>query len=296
MKPDRTAAVMALAGELKLPEPVLVPLEAAAAGLPWPELPVARLARPEEAGDAWKIVEARVPPWPEDNGMVQLAVTLAAGVETRQYYRRLGIPEEVFWATMGCIPRFLAETHALLGRWAYDRGFWSWRQTGGLLFRLGTLEFELCTLEGACPAGLGRGDAVLSVHIPSDAALSREELDRAYTLAGRFFTREALCPWGPPKAVVCGSWLLSPALDALLPEDSGIRRFAGDYRRFYVDEEDDSVYRWLFRVPDPGAELPEKTTLQRRVKAYLQRGGKIGMAKGVRSFFSFKKKEEKTLR
>lgn len=274
---------LALAEALSLPEPVLPLLEQAAASLPWAELPVPALAAPDTAGEAWEAVEALTPPWQQDAGMAQLAVTLTAAGETRKLYRRLGIPEEVYSATMGCIPRFLEETRVLLGRWAYDRGFWTWRQTGGLLLRLGTLEFEVRALEGACPPGLAPGDPVLAVHIPSNAVLSRAELDRSYALARTFFaeTGRSLCLWGPPRALVCGSWLLSPALEQLLPEDSGIRRFAGDYDRFCVDEADDSFYRWLFRVPDGSRELPEETSLQRRVKAHLRQGGRVGMAKGV---------------
>lgn len=277
-----STAVMALAGELRLPEPVLSPLERAAGALPWEVLPVRPLAAPETAGAAWAAAKALLPRWEEDDGMAHLALTLAAAGETRALYRRLGLPEAVYSATMGCIPRFLEETHVLLGRWAYDRGFWTWRQTGGLLLRLGTLEFELCALAGACPPGLEPGNPVLSVHIPSDAVLSRKELDRSYALAGDVFTgNSVLCPWGPPKAVLCGSWLLSPALERLLPEESGIRRFAGDYERFFTDEDDESFYRWLFRVPDRSRELPEDSSLQRRAKAYLLQGGKIGMGKGV---------------
>lgn len=280
---NRTGAVMTLAEALCLPEPVLSPLERAAAVLPWAELPVPALAVPDTAGGAWAEMEAQVPPWQEDGGMAHLAVTLAAAGETRLLYRRLGIPEEIYFTTMGCISRFLEETRVLLGRWAYDRGFWTWRQTGGLLLRLGTLEFELRTLEGACPPGLVPGSPVLSVHIPSDAVLSGTELDRSYALARSFFSGvgRALCLWGAPMALVCGSWLLSPALERLLPEDSGIRRFAGDYDRFYTDEEDVSFYRWLFHVPDGSRELPEDTFLQRQVKDYLRQGGRIGMTKGV---------------
>lgn len=281
LKLDRTAQAVTLAGELKLPKPVLDPLEAAAALLPWEALPIARLALPECAGGTWEIIETLVPSWREDDGMAQLAVTLAAAAETRTRYLRLGIPEEVFFTTMDCIPRFLRETRELMGRWVFDRGFWTWRQTAGLLFRLGALEFEVCTLEGACPPGLTRADPILSVHIPSDAALSRAELDHSYALASSFFSARSLCPWGPPKAVLCESWLLSPALDALLPENSGIRQFAGDYQRFFTDQEDDSFYRWLFHTLEANTDLPENTALQRRAKAFLEQGGSIGTAKGV---------------
>lgn len=81
--------------------------------------------------------------------------------------------------------------------------------------------------------------------------------------------------------MVCGSWLLAPALDVLLPENSGIRRFAGDYRVYDVDEEDQEFYEWLFGEYKPLEELSEHTSLQRAVKAHMAAGGRLGMARGV---------------
>lgn len=282
--------IMALAGTLRLPESVLGPLENAASALP--PLPLRALASPESAGPAWESAAARLPDWREDGGMAQLAATLAAAEQTRRIYREREIPEDIFLSTMDCLRRFLEETRALEGRWAFDRGFWTWRQAGGRLFRLGTLEFEYLPLEekdGALPPGLDRSGAVLSVHIPSDAVLTREALDRSYRQAGAFFSGagSGFCFRGAPRAVLCGSWLLAPALDALLPEESGIRRFAGDYVRYDVQEDDREFYRWLFgsAVPLPPEVLPERTGLQRAVKAHLAAGGRIGAAGGfLRSF------------
>lgn len=271
MTADRFA-VMALAEELSLPEPVMAPLERAAGTLP--ELPLRQLAAPETAEAAWGSVAAAAPPWREDGGMAHLAAALAGACHTRRLYRKNGVPEDVYFATMGCFARFLRETREITGKWAFDRGFWTWRQTGGRLFRLGTLEFEY----------LPEGRA-LSVHIPSDAVLSREELDRSYGHAERFFAGEgrAFCCQGPPMETRCSSWLLAPALRELLPEGSGIRRFAGDYTLCAVEEDDREFYRWLFRCepPLPAEDLPEDTGLQRRAKAYLAAGGKIGSARGV---------------
>ena len=273
--------LFSMAERLKLPEPVLSPLAAAAKSLP-EGLPIEELTEPETAAAAWKTVSAQLPAWQEDNGMVQLAVMLAAVCQTEKRYRREDIPAEVFLSTMDCFRRFLEETHARTGQWAFDRGFWTWRQTGGLLFRLGTLEFEYRRIRpGPRPAGLEAEAPVLSVHIPSDAVLGREELDESYSIARQFFSQEKLCPWGKPKAVVCGSWLLAPALNGLLPEDSGIWRFARDYRLYDVDEEDQEFYEWLFGGCKPMEELPERTSLQRAVKAHLAAGGRLGMARGV---------------
>ena len=263
----------ALAEELALPEAVLGP-------------PYERLASPETAEGAWRDITARLPAWEEDGGMAQLAAALAGACRTRRAYRERNIPDEIFLNTMGCFRRFLMETHEMSGRWAFDRGFWTWRQTGCLLFRLGTLEFEYCgPMRGEHrPKELAEAP-VVNVHIPSDAVLTREELDRSYDRAERFFAEEghALCHQGPPRAVLCGTWLLAPALAELLPEGSGIRCFAGDYRLYAVEEDAPDFYRWLFgsEEPLPVKALPERTSLQRRAKARLAAGGKIGAACGI---------------
>ena len=273
--------LLSLAWRLNLPGEVLEPLTATAKALP-EGLPVGQLTEPEAAAAAWKEITAQLPIWQEDNGMSQLTVMLVAACQTEERYRREGISEDVFLPTMDCFRRFLKETHTRTGRWAFDRGFWTWRQTAGLLFRLGTLEFEYRRMWlGPRPEGIEAETPVLSVHIPSDAVLDREELDSSYNMALRFFSQERLCPWGRPRAMVCGSWLLAPALDGLLPESSGIRRFAGDYRVYDVDEEDQEFYEWLFGGYKPLKELPEHTSLQRAVKSHLAAGGRLGMARGV---------------
>ena len=283
--PEITRQLLALAEELHIPAEVLPPLAATAKTLP--DLPLAALAAPETAGEAWADAMKRLPDWRSDGGMAQLATVLAAACLTRDVYRRTGVSDRIFLDTMNCLPRFLKETRELTGRWAFDRGFWTWRQTGGLLFRLGALEFEYVPAsEGLLPPGLAPEDPALHVHIPSDAALTRAALDDSYAQAGRFFAREGavFCTRGAPKAMLCDSWLLAPALDELLLSTSGIRRFAGDFDRFLVREDDDSFYRWLFKTPEPVplADLPENTSLQRAVKAHLAAGGKLGAAGGVR--------------
>lgn len=277
--------MQALAVELGYPEPVIKPMLNAAYSLP-KSLPIESLAYPYSAESAWKQVTELVPSWQEDNGMALLAVTTTAACITRQRYQVLGIDDTVFLDTMKCLPRFLYETKELYGRWVYDRGFWTWRQTGCLLFRLGTLEFEYRKLESVepIPDGLQIGDPVISVHIPSNAHLKRDQLDSSYSQARKFFSSSMISPWseGRPKAILCDSWLLSPTLDLLLPETSGIRIFSSDYRRYHEQTDSNSFYRWLYQLPSPVPyhELPEKTSLQKALKQHLLSGGHMGMAWG----------------
>lgn len=91
-----------------------------------------------------------------------LLCQLEAAELCRENYQRQEIGEEIFVDTMRCFSRFIRECYEMSGRFAFDRGWWTWRQLCMSLFRLGDLECELCT---------GEGERVISLHIPSDADL-----------------------------------------------------------------------------------------------------------------------------
>ena len=281
---DLSSDILDLARQLSIPSPVLASLPSVIASLP--KLPLAALSNPHTAQKAWSEITALLPTYAEDGGLPLLAATLGGACFTREEYRRQGIGEDVYFATMLCLPRFLRETYEITGRWGYDRGFWTWRQTGRLLFRLGELEFEyrLTERNEPLPEGLQAGDPILSVHIPSDAKLTREKLDASYTWAKRFFS-EVPGPWisEKPRAILCGTWLLSPELYGLLSENSGIRRFADDYSLYNFQQNDNAIYRWLYQLSGPvsAEKLPERTSLQRSVKGHLLSGGLIGIAWGI---------------
>lgn len=267
--------ILELAGELELPGGALRRMEDVMERLLWERMEpvVGELTDPGLAEEAQQKLAELVAAAEEGSGMGRLAGMLAAACRTRQMYGQWGIPDSIFLDTMRCFPRFLRETKQITGEWIYDRSFWTWRQTSGLLFRLGTLEFEYAVQQGA---------PVLSVHIPSDAGLTEDGLCKSYEAAGRFWTerREALCFAGEPKEIWCSTWLLSPELGKLLPPGSGIRRFASGYELTQFDPDNESFYRWLFEGKRRPEELPGRTSLQRAVKAHLAAGGTIGIAAG----------------
>ena len=90
-----------------------------------------------------------------------LACMLSCGADLHAWYGERGIPDHVYFATMGCFPRFLEECRQITGVPAFDRGWWTARQISGTLFRLGELEYELRTGDGGPldqrPYPLGRG-------------------------------------------------------------------------------------------------------------------------------------------
>lgn len=238
-------------------------LKAAERGMEGMEPLIAALTDPLHAERAERELEERL----RGEKWGVLACLLLAAARAHEEYVRLGIPEKVYEDTMGCFTRFVKEHRALTGEWGFDRGWWAWRMACLRLFRIGALEYEL---------EKGR----VSLHIPSDGSLQKEavrdSLHGARVFLGTYFPAYGEAPFW------CSSWLLHPALKELLGEESNIVRFQSLFDIVRVDEDDISYRAFVFRRTDGDiADYPENTTLQRRLKEHLLRGGHMGSALGI---------------
>jgi hypothetical protein len=224
-----------------------------------------RLSVPDGAEELGKLLGE------DEDGYQMLACMLLAGEATREKYREKGISDMVFYDTFRCFPRFVREHRASFGRFGFDRAWWTYRQVGMKLFRIGTLEYEMAALDGQ-PA--------VSVHIPSGCPLDAVSRKESYQAAGEFF--RTYYPDFAQVPYICDSWLLAPALKEVLPEDSHILAFQREYEIRSVDPDDQGFLLWVFQTEKlPVAELPEDTSLQRNLKQRLLSGGRIGRAVGV---------------
>ena len=195
----------------------------------------------------------------DEDGFLTLAGHLQCALETWVLYRERGLSAEVFADTMKCFSRFVREHRDSYGRYGFDRDFWTPRQLSAVLFRIGEMEYEL------------REEAI-HLHIPSDAVLDRSRLRQSWEAA------RAMLGDAP---MVCHSWLLSPDLPGLLDGDSRILAFQREFH-IHTPGQDREFRQWVFKDPDlPDAALPEDTTLQRRLKAYLLAGNTFHDAHGT---------------
>lgn len=205
----------------------------------------------------------------ESLGFHTLTEHLLQACKAWETYQKLGLSEAVYLDTMACFSRFVREHKVSFGHYGFDRGFWTTRQTGCKLFRIGMLEYELLEESGI---------KAVSIHIPSDADLSlpllRSSYENARALIERTFPEFTDVPW------VCGSWLLSPDLKALLPAESKILQFQKSFTLIQTPISDD-YKEWVYKREDiPTQELPENTTLQRNLKAFLLTGNPFHNGEG----------------
>jgi len=203
-------------------------------------------------------------------GIKMLTCMLACALNIHETYEEKGIPEEIFIETMKFFSRFIGEHFVTYGTYSFVLGWWAPRLISANEFRIGELEYEIVDENGI---------KSIQIHIPADAVMKQSKLRQSYLNARQFLTH--YYPEYADADMLCGSWLLSPALNELLPEDSNILTFQKSFEVDYVDYESNGFLRWVYKKEDiPWEQLPEDTTLQRRMKAYILNNGKIGWAFG----------------
>lgn len=122
-------------------------------------------------------------------------------------------------------------------------------------------------------------EKTISIHIPSDANLEEKNIRKS--LNEFFEFRKMFFPEWVNVQMYCNSWLLSPALKELLDKDSRILNFQKFFVVESIDYEKQSIFQWVFPgYTEASDDLPEDTSLQRRMKKYLLEGKKVGSAKG----------------
>ncbi len=228
------------------------------------------LTIPEKAAEAYgKLMET----FPEDEGKIKvLSCFLISAVRVYDRYKEMGISDKIYVDTFKCFTRYTEECKVRKGIYEFDRGFWTYRQSSMVLFRLGQLEFEMRENEG---------EKVVAVHIPSDAKLTEENVDESLKMAEEFFAKNF--PEYDGREYTCYSWLLAPKLKELLDENSNIVRFQNRFHIHTEDREPLSILEWVFKVKEDTefSALPEDTSLQRKAKALLLSGDNVGIGIGV---------------
>ena len=209
------------------------------------------------------------------DGVKIFTAELFAALQTYENYRNMGIDDKIYYDTMGAMRRRLYESYTEEGCWIFDRSSWAIHHISMSLFRIGALEYQLTSKYG---------EDVIAVHIPSDADLSNEDLDRSFADARQFF--RTYYPWAGDLRIVCERWMLSQRLPKILKDGSEILNFQS---RFHIEftREGESRVRRVFRISECGLSdinmhtLPEETSLRRAIKEIYKVGGSIGEGYGI---------------
>lgn len=206
----------------------------------------------------------------DTDGIKILSCMLKAAVDAYEVYQEKKISDEIYFATMRCFSRFIDETYKMTGKFYFDRYWWTTRQTGCHLFRIGELEYEMKHLDKG---------VVIGIHIPSDADFSPLSVEKSLHNAYKFFAKHY--PSLIDVEYRCHSWLLDGQLKSMLGHNSNIINFQNRFEIFDEGKADTEFIEWLYNTKSTNySTLPENTSLQLNVKQHLLAGGVIRNAYG----------------
>jgi hypothetical protein len=208
---------------------------------------------------------------PDEDGMKILTCQLYCVCDAYDEYMRLGISQEIFIATMKFFTRFLQDYKNRHGCYRYVWAWWAVRQISMVEYRIGELEYEM---------RVENGKRLIDMHIPADADISTGRLRQSYSDALEFFKK--FYPDFFNAEMVCSSWLLAPSLKNVLPENSRILQFQKSFKITHIDADSPGFMDWVYGSRDiPLEDLPENTSLQKKLKPYLLNNGKIEWTSGT---------------
>ena len=125
----------------------------------------------------------------------------------------------------------------------------------------------------------GPGDPCLSLHIPAGADISNDALDSAFAEAWEILRQGY--PEHKAKVVFCNSWLLDPKFEKLLNANSKIVSFMKRFTKFPQKDNGKSALNFVFGKHESLEDLPENTSLGRKLKALYLGGGCIHAYCGI---------------
>lgn len=201
--------------------------------------------------------------------------------DLEEQYGREGIPTRFFHSFVENLKQAACNCQKIHGVWGTDIAWWLIDFFKLKLFSIGRLQFKRRKLRKAM-GGYAEGSYYIDVHIPGGAPLTPALCAASYAEAAAFFRAR----YGMEHILFgCHSWLLSPELRMILPENSNILAFARDYTILQTRmDPTSSAVSFIFHVPGVPADLetlPEETSLQKALKTYLQEGKTINTAFGI---------------
>lgn len=227
----------------------------------------------------------------EKGACVCLAAALLISEDAYAQYKRLGIPDNVFYDTFSDISVWVNTAKREENIDGLLEVQWIRHILYLNMFKLGRMQYQFYKtdyiLSGLSPlqalkAPIKNKSRVFNIHIPEGARLDYSECEKSVLLARDFFSE--YFPEYDYKGFVCDSWLLDPRNARFMSTDSNIMKFSNLFCTVLKPHKNNKeIIRRLWGKQNEKNDfslLSEDTDLQKRTKNYLLLGGKTGNGYG----------------
>lgn len=183
--------------------------------------------------------------------------------------KKRGISHSIISKSFKGICDSVVDNKILCGRMGTSEYFfWLRHYALGDLFMINDFQYEIKKHDGK---------ATIAIHIPEGTKLDVSQNLLSFKEALDFF--ETYYPELEISGFSCESWLLSKEIEEVMGRKTNISRFGDMFERYDINDIDgDSAYRFVYKTTPPYPsidELPENTTLQKRLKEYMRSGKKL---------------------
>ena len=215
-------------------------------------------------------------PLRKESDIVRLGVILTCAVRVKDQYEKMGISDEIYYSTMSDI-KIWCDNNEGRGLKNYS---WLSNHVKCELFRLGRLQFQIYPCKNKTllykKLPFSYGENLVYVHIPQGEKLSEEECIKSFRMAEEFF--KEYFPDYIYRYYFCESWLLFEGNKDFMKPDSNIVSFMNLFTHAYSIKVDEQAISRIFGKRKLFKKnYPENTSLQKSAKAYMQKGGKLGV-------------------
>ena len=224
--------------------------------------------------------------------IVPLVFYLCAVSDLEQVYAKKQMPGWVCQDSLRDLLYKVRECKTWTGCYGLYNPAWYYEYFRVERFGLGRLQYDVMPYSGKpcriADREIQPGDHVLRCHIPKcEQSFGKEERMRSYRLAYRFAKKfypeifqEKTIPF------MCGSWLLFPLNEKILPETSNIVSFMKEFKLVEVLDSPNSTMERIFNRKYEGnpQDMPADSALQKGYRQWLIDGNVTGVGYGVMLF------------
>ena len=221
----------------------------------------------------------------KEKDIIRLAVILRLAIKVKEKYTDAGIDEKIYYDTMSDI-KIWCENNKNKGLHNYG---WLKNHVCFQLFRLGRLQFQIYECKNKTlnykKLPFSYSENLVYVHIPQGDKLLKENCIESFRYADEFFKK--YFPDYKYRFYFSESWLLFENNRDFMSPDSNIIAFSSLFIHCYSVKIDSQAIERIFGKRRLFIKnYPEETSLQKRAKEYMLKGGKLGAGIAVRSKFS----------
>ncbi|MBR2884726.1 MAG: DUF5596 domain-containing protein [Clostridia bacterium] len=221
----------------------------------------------------------------ENGDLLCVLLYMAAAGYTFENYKKMDIPDCVFYDSFNCLSEKMETAKRFTGRWGCLSVHWPARITSMQTFRIGRLSYAMEFASDAILENdkvlVEKGAPYIHIHIPDNDKLCGCE--ESVKTAREFFAK--FYPEYKNAVFYTRAWLLDPRLSEILPEDSNIMQFQKVFHIFgHIDGEEAILSRVFGHVKENLDEYKPTSSLARGVLSYIKSGKRLGSGMGYTRF------------